>query len=641
MTTPVFKSQGSRIILLSIILLSLCAFFFHDNIGLFPSFIHAWTQSDRYALALGFLNNGFDFFHPQTYNLLTADGITRVDFPVHEYVVALLMKVTGIHEPIVFRIYTLLYALAGLIFFFRLCELFNGSFQKNLLATLFLFLCPVYLYYADGFIPSIPSLSNLFIGYFFFFRYKKGNDIGDFRRAILFFTLAALARLPFFIFLFAVACQQIAGYLSDKKIRWKEVSALVASMLVFICYQLYNSYLGNKYGSQFLVSILPARNTAELGNFISKLWMQWRFEYLTKAQYAIAGLLLLVSVLSLVKNRVRPPKDLLIHLGIASSGSIIYFFLMLKQFPDHDYYFIDAFYPVIGLLIILTARFSFRSPIVNYGIGIALTILLAISFLQAEEVLQKRYVTGYWDRDEITRKNFTGTEKYIDSLGIAKDAKVLVLDGYTTNVPLILMNRKGWTVNWTLKENIEEGMSKPFDLVAIQNCFSPSDVLRNDMSLTGRLEKFADNGFVSFYKRRTSPNQTSDQFLGIDSSTVLFQTTRPDTVFVKEDAEFLELFSGSISKFSSAKPIKIFVTGEIQIINFYPQLVASVSSDKNKCYYFSFDVSDYVSSSQDWQPLMFQFVIPPCEDSSANTKVYFWNRRGAFAIRGLRIVAYR
>ena len=32
----------------------------------FPAFIHAWAQDDRYALAIGFLDNGFDLFHPET-----------------------------------------------------------------------------------------------------------------------------------------------------------------------------------------------------------------------------------------------------------------------------------------------------------------------------------------------------------------------------------------------------------------------------------------------------------------------------------------------------------------------------------------------------------------------------------------------
>src|SRR5438067_11466151 len=77
-------------------------YFFHKRITLFPSFHHSWSQSDRYALAIGFLRNGLDFFHPQTFNLITTNGITQVDFPIHDYLVALMMKLTGVHQPFIF-----------------------------------------------------------------------------------------------------------------------------------------------------------------------------------------------------------------------------------------------------------------------------------------------------------------------------------------------------------------------------------------------------------------------------------------------------------------------------------------------------------------------------------------------------------
>ncbi len=266
------KSQGIKIFFLSVVLISLSVFFFRDSISLFPSFIHAWTQSDRYAIALGFLNNGLDFFHPQTFNLVTTDAITRVDFPIHEYLIGIIMKLTGNHEPVVFRIYILTYGLIGLGFLFRLSALFNKSFFKNLFVVLFLFLCPVFLYYADGFLPSIPSLSNLFIGYFFYFRSKKQDSSKDLRSAILFLTLAALARLPFFIFLFAVFGQECLGYLRNRKIMKGEVVAFGISFLIFASYQLYNSYLGKKYGSQFLTYFLPPKNLHQLKDWFEDIW---------------------------------------------------------------------------------------------------------------------------------------------------------------------------------------------------------------------------------------------------------------------------------------------------------------------------------------------------------------------------------
>jgi len=642
---PDQKSQGIKIIFLVALLASLSVFFFHANIALFPSFIHAWTQSDRYALALGFLNNGFDFFHPQTFNLATTGGITRVDFPVHEYIVAIIMKLTGNHNPVVFRVYVLLYALAGLIFLFRLSGLFHQSYLKNIFVVLFLFSCPVFLYYADGFIPSIPSLSNLLIGYYFYFRYKKEMKVRDFRLAILFLTIAALARLPFFIFLVSIFCQQVIGYFKNKKIQRQEVLPFGIAFAAFGSYQIYNSYLGKKYGSQFLVTFLPPHSLAQMREWISDTWLQWRFEYLTPSHYLILGSLIAIAFFFVLikKTAAFQLTDLALQALIAFAGSVLFFLVMLQQFPDHDYYFIDAFYPIVILLLVLLLHFSFSDKYLKGTYVLLLAALTFQSFKSANETLHKRYESGPWDRVEITRKNFTGAEKYLDSIGVRGDAKILVLDGYTTNVPLILMNRKGWTVNWTTKENIEEGMLKPFDLVAVQNSFVASDVVKNDPGIINRLEKIADNGLVSFYRKKNNSNQTLDKFFGIDTSTILFNETKSDSILVDENSEFKDLFSGPALNLKSRQPAKILITCKILVdVASAPQLIASVSEREENSSYFSFELHDYIADSRGWQEMMFQFVIPASQNPLEIVKVYFWNKqKGRFSIEGLRLVIYR
>ncbi|MFM7725091.1 MAG: hypothetical protein ACKO7B_00180, partial [Flavobacteriales bacterium] len=81
----------------------------------FPGYIHGWAQVDRYALSMGFLRNGFDLFHPETYVynpiypgdflLQSSSTISAIDFPVHDYFVALLMKISGVQSPWLFRMY--------------------------------------------------------------------------------------------------------------------------------------------------------------------------------------------------------------------------------------------------------------------------------------------------------------------------------------------------------------------------------------------------------------------------------------------------------------------------------------------------------------------------------------------------------
>ena len=636
-----FKSQSAEIIALVLILVSASSYFLRDSISLFPSFIHAWTQSDRYALALGFLDNGFDFFHPKTFNLLTIDGITRVDFPIHEYMVALLMKISGVHEPIVFRLYTLVYAIIGLVFLFQLCQLFTNSLYKNLFVVFFLFLCPVYLYYADGFLPSIPSMSNLFIGYFFYFRYNKLSVSRDFHLAIFFLTLAALARLPFFIFLFAVACQQVTGYFIDKKISRKEMTSMGFAFAIFIFYQCYNSWLGNKYGTQFLMSILPPSNLQQLKSWILETLANWKFEYFTKPQYFILGILFLPLIVNLIRKKIPEglSKPLLLHICISLTGITIYFFLMLKQFPDHDYYFIDSFYPVIVLLLILLVSTTFKNKIVDGILWIVIAFYMYVSFAQAKNSLAMRYETHHWDRVEITRQNFMGTGKFLDSLGISKDVKVLVLDGYTTNIPFILMNRMGWTVNWTTEKWIREGLSRPFDIVAIQNAFIASDIARNYPGIISQLTKIADNGLVSFYRKQKT-QQTREAFFGIDSTTLLYRS-KQDEVVIDANTEFFNLLNDSASSFISGNPTKILVSGEIQFTDGNPRLIASLNDEDSTYYYFLYELNSYVKPGS-WQPLLFQFVIPARKNSSVTVKTYLWNeKKFPYALRDMEVVAYR
>lgn len=139
---------------------------------------HAWAMADHFALSLGFLDNGFDFFHPQTYCLnpqfapekatekstaywsvfpKSPKGITAVDFPIHAYIVAGLMKLLDTRSPAIYRMYMLLLSLVGLFYLFKTILLATRSFAKGLFVILFVLLAPTYGYYAVGFLPSAAN----------------------------------------------------------------------------------------------------------------------------------------------------------------------------------------------------------------------------------------------------------------------------------------------------------------------------------------------------------------------------------------------------------------------------------------------------------------------------------------------------
>ena len=162
--------------------------------------------------------NGFDFFHPQTFDLQTVNGITRVDFPINEYIIALLMKLLGSTSFAIFRLYTLTVSIVGLVYLYLLTKKITESEIKSWLVVFFVFLAPVFVYYQDGFIPTIPALSFSFIAYYYFYSYKESGTKKTFFISVLFFLLAALIRMPFVIFLLGILAQQFWVAIVKRKI---------------------------------------------------------------------------------------------------------------------------------------------------------------------------------------------------------------------------------------------------------------------------------------------------------------------------------------------------------------------------------------------------------------------------------------
>ena len=55
------------LILPILLIITLGVFLQYKYFNEFPAHIHAWSQSDRYALALGFERNNLNFFKPETF----------------------------------------------------------------------------------------------------------------------------------------------------------------------------------------------------------------------------------------------------------------------------------------------------------------------------------------------------------------------------------------------------------------------------------------------------------------------------------------------------------------------------------------------------------------------------------------------
>ena len=636
-------------------LIGLSIYFYNTTISYFPSHIHAWTQSDRYAIALNFLDNGFDFFHPATYNLQTIDGITQVDFPIHDFTAAIFMKLFGTNAAWVFRCYTLIYGFVGLFFLYKLTKNITRSTIKAGIAVAFLFTAPVYTYYQAGFLPSVPSLANCIIGFYFYHHYLEGKQQKHFYYAIVFLALAALARLPFTIFLLAVTFNELL------KIKFKPfpktLVACGAGIAAVAIYFAYNQYLGSKYGSMFLTSTMHIESWDMLINIIKLVKESWLTEYFTKYHY-YAVLILFLFVIARYKSipeMLEKYRDLLIVLLVSFVGASCYFLLMGKQYVHHDYYFLDSFMlPCIIAFVLLLRFMEFKQPMLNKAVPV-LFALLCIGFVsKSKSSQQKRYKTEHWDRVEITRKNFIGSASFLNKLGIPKNAKMLVLDAYTTNTPLILMQRKGYTVITTSPKNIAESLAWNFDYVVIQNRYLLSDVLRNRPALMQELSFVASNGKIAVYQRnKNEAKQDLKTFLGIKKDLTLamheqgFETPSDPNIWkkttpldstaarsgkfaLKHEAtnEFGLYFSTKNLSMSLTGKELLFFNGNIKLqspTNDIKLVVAAKNEKDEDFHYDSYTLTEYLEANNEWQNVQFQFNLPLLNNETDYLYIYIWN----------------
>lgn len=504
---------GSLIAALLIVVATVCIQFKYMNE--FPVYYHAWAQDDRYALALGFLDNHFDLLHPQTmiYNKqfpgwwesASDNTITAVDFPVHEYMVALLMKLTGSTSPWVFRCWTLICSLLGLLFLYKLAFQITESRIKSLVVAVFALSSPVYAFYCNGFLPGIPAFAFAIIGFYYYIKHLKTNKIKDFRWFVAFLTLSTLMRTTFAIALIAVLCFEFLRVVTKESELKRKVVPVVISTCAIGAYLLWNSHLRSKYGTLFLSELMPAESLDDAKEILKEAKENWQYHYLQKLQYIVFLAVAVIAILLGLWNRfiktkseAKPSQKLTLWWlpTIYLFGCLLFTLAMMQQLPQHDYYFIDTFLLPILLVFILLLR---QIPLPNkvwtklaFGVFV---VCLCVQMLFGVKKTQAERRSGY-DMASICYNNFKDSDRFLDSVGVPRDAKIVALFAYPQNGPFIQMKRKGYTVMWSKPSLFQAIDTWDFDYIVIENYMFGMNY-EEKKAILDRLNRIADNGRIS------------------------------------------------------------------------------------------------------------------------------------------------
>lgn len=631
------------------ILLLMALLFFRASQNDFPAHLHAWTQSDRYALAIGFLENNFDLFHPATLNLQpkfeaalslqNPQGITSVDFPLVEYLAAALMWLNGSPSPFIFRTLMLLIGLAGLFSFFRFLRLANMAYPIALFWMMLAFAAPVFSYYLNGFIPSITAVSLVFAALWQLLRYLRDKGRKYFFVSLGLFTLAVLVRKPFVMALLAVMLSSIWFRWQQKDKLRVELLGFLIALVIIGSYHTYNNYLSFHYGSLFIGELMPAASLADAQSLIAQSWNNWKLDYFSLPQWIVlvAGLLLLPVFFAKVKASWFSHFLLIALLWLLAS--LAYLLAMAKQFPAHDYYFLDSFFVPLMLLSALGFSKISLDKIWQKWSAVLVIIALGVWMLHsAHQNQQQRYAFKSWDRTEITRLNFEDGDKLLDVAGVSPDAKILVLDAYTTNAPLILLARKGYTVINTSTENLKKAMLHELDWVVIQNRFLASDVLRNYPELADRLVPIANNGKIGLYKNQAVGQALSFEDLCLMPQQHLLIAKKQNdfknlvakdslTACLSANHEYMPLVDSLFAQNPEAG-LTLAFSAQIKAETAHPGLsvVLDISDDQGYHFYDSFPLQSFFDSDlAESASVHLMLNLPEVSLENKRIKSYLWN----------------
>jgi hypothetical protein len=401
---------------------------------------------------------------------------------------------------------------------------------------------------------------------------------------------------------------------------------------------------------------MPATSFQQIVEIIQTVSERWGTQYFSKIHYVlIVSLLGILAIIAIFKRSTKSKLILNTFLltVIISIGNIAFALLMFRQFSVHDYYFLDTFFlPLILLLILILSMI----PIIKGNLvkGIVSVIILIAGILlvsNASDTQKSRRVVNPWDRTTATINNYTGSEKFLDSLNVPKNTKMLVIDAYAPNIPFILMNRKGFAIMVINKENISSSLSWNYDYIVMQKEFFLAEIYSCYPETITKTSKIWDNEKLLICKLNDDEtHQEIFEFIGLDKSQAIkaelidfesvpnnnWQNIITSTSqsysgkhagLLTEENEFGITYSTSVLPELKEKERSLYFQSRFLQNDTISDIkvVVTISEDEIVKYYETANLQEMLNETGKWENISLIFRLPKVTSDNYEFKLYLWN----------------
>jgi len=433
----------------------------NKTLPLRPQSIHQWAQCDRASVALNFSRDTYNILKPQIHFQSRGDGITGMEFPFVNYTVGMLYRIFGFHE-FIYRVVMSIIITLGLFAAFMMSFLLIKNIYYAFYSVLLFLLSPVLLYYTPNFIPDTASLGLMLIAWYIYIKWRTQPSLKFIFLLILIITLSCLIKITGIISVITMIIITLLELLQKNKYGIEKSSlirilaSLFIPLLLTTIWYYYANWLSIKHGSAaFLLHWRPVKDIDQVFYFLSEIKKTWFKQYYSKYFYYF--LVFTIPILILMRKHCNM---LLLRITLLLwMGNIIFFILMLEQFPNHDYYII-ALLPAI-LFQLLTFFSSVKSqlektPVIRRVILFTFFTLSVHGIIFCKKTIHDRYRSDSWMVSNPVFNNYFDITPLSRSLGVRYNDLVISASDPSFNISLYLMDSKGITLSMDSKpEDIE------------------------------------------------------------------------------------------------------------------------------------------------------------------------------------------
>jgi hypothetical protein len=457
---------------------------FHQILDFPPYSTHQWRQADALSMTLSYYHNGMDFWEQRMLYQRSIDGRAVGEFPVIYYLDAAIWQLTGISYAVM-RLLNLFLVFMGLLALHKTIRLLTNDKFTAYFIPLFVFTAPVIAFYSCNFLVNVSALGFIYMSWYFFVVYYKKHRLAYLVLAVIMASLAGLLRVtmligfvPFLAFFVLEKLQWLKKNIFRHNSILTVFMLLLPFMIAFLWYDFAKHYNSINKSGYFLTTIRPIWILD--ANRILHIWETIEAKKLERIYNLLLLPLFPLTLLVFLATIKKQQAYLAIFTGTIFAGIIAYFMLWYSNLGEHDYYWIELFLLVPPLMYSVAAVLSRlpRSRINPLWIKVPLVMILLYSLLSTTALMRISY---FYEDSTFTRmffnkkqleswqwyhwyyrqkfKDFETIKPYLKANGLKEDDLVAVMNDYSPNVSLSIMDQKGVSALYTSRLAPEDKMN--------------------------------------------------------------------------------------------------------------------------------------------------------------------------------------